>query len=64
MIRSKFYSFKFGYLEDKLCNKGVLFAELDVGSAESIIVGTTHLQAPTGNNLKGTFTWKSNIEGK
>jgi hypothetical protein len=51
-------------LEDKLCNKGVLFAELDVGSAESIIVGTTHLQAPTGNNLKGTFTWKSNIEGK
>ena len=40
------------YLEDGLSCKGLLLAEIDVGG-ESLIVGNTHLQAPTGNRIKG-----------
>ena len=51
IIQSKFYPYKDLYLEDGLCCKGLLLAEIDVGG-ESLIVGNTHLQAPTGNRIK------------
>ena len=53
IIRSEFYPYSDGYLEDKLCCKGLLLVELELGGDESIILGNTHLQAPTGNTVKG-----------
>jgi len=47
---SKFISYKSAYLEDGLCNKGILMAEIEIDSNRSAIVATTHLQAPTGGN--------------
>ena len=53
IIRSKFYSYKNVYSRTKLACKGVLFAELQIGDNESIIVGNTHLQEPIGDFIKG-----------
>jgi len=47
---SKFVSYKSAYLEDGLCNKGILMAEVEIDSTRSAVVCTTHLQKPTGGN--------------
>jgi len=50
ILNSKFVSYKSAYLEDGLCNKGILMAEIEIDSSRSAVVATTHLQAPTGGN--------------
>jgi len=59
IIQSRFYPYKDMYLEDGLSCKGLLLAEIDVGG-ESLIVGNTHLQAPTGNRIKASKARISN----
>ena len=52
ILRSEFYPYHDAYLEDALCCKGLLLVELDLGNDESIILGNTHLQAPTADHIK------------
>ena len=48
IVRAHFEPYKQAYLEDGLCNKGVLLAEVLLGGNKAAIVATTHMQAPTG----------------
>jgi len=47
IIRAHFEPFKNAYLEDGLCNKGILLAEVALDAENSAIVANTHMQAPT-----------------
>ena len=48
ILRAHFEPFKNAYLEDGLCNKGLLLAEIKLSETKSAIVANTHMQAPTG----------------
>jgi len=51
IIRSEFFTFSDAYFEDAACSRGLLIAEIDIQNNRSIIVGTTHLQAPGRDRL-------------
>lgn len=56
IVQSMFYPFKNSYSEDALSGKGVLCAEIQIAEKSSIIVATTHMQAPTSSFVKSSAT--------